>query len=137
MTSCTLIILKITFFFVTFIPSTTNMMMHDHDHDHHFYMKPSYNQYQEILSPDHISTHHEHDEVIRVLHEEKPPSIADDRFASLPTNGGGIPPEILQVVMKNSSQEVVHDDGHMSARGSTTSKGNNSTKSFLNVCMAR
>ncbi|PWA61980.1 Exostosin-like protein [Artemisia annua] len=122
MTSCTLIFLKITFFFVTFIPSTTNMMMHDHDHDHHFDMKPPYDQSQEISSPDHISTHHEHDEVLRVLHEEKPPSVADDRLGMPPGNDSNGGPEILQVVMKNSSQEVVHDDGHMSARGSTTSK---------------
>ncbi|XP_076897427.1 putative glycosyltransferase At5g03795 [Bidens hawaiensis] len=99
MTSTTLIILKTIFFFVTPIPSTSNLMMtHEHD-DHHF-----------DLNPPLVSNLNQYDDVVRVLHEEESISTDDNKLGPPHGDGGG------------RLREVVHKDGQLSAGDSTFSK---------------
>ncbi|KAL7613382.1 probable glycosyltransferase At5g03795 [Lactuca sativa] len=124
MTSCTLIILKVTFFFITFIPSTSKLTIHDHDYLH-FDMKPPVDQSAKSFNPD-ILTHSQYEDVVRILHEEQPTSTHVDG-----SNGGGNSPEVTgppwqrgsgQHSMVNTSQAVVHDGGQPSAGSSKPSK---------------
>ncbi|KAK1409853.1 hypothetical protein QVD17_36382 [Tagetes erecta] len=110
MTSASLIILKLIFFFVTSNSSTSKLVTYDH-HDHHQF---------NLKSP--------FDDVVRVLHEEQQSlSItADDGFGLSHddgTDGGVSSPEsggdIEMVTANKSRHEVMHEDGQLSARGST------------------
>lgn len=130
MTSCTLITLKVTFFFITSIPSTIHD--HEYDGDHHFDMKikpPAVldpHQSAEIYNP-RISTHHE--DVVRILmHEEQP--ITATHVGGLQPGGGGSSPEVTGTPqwqkgggqlanMVKTSEAVVHDGDQPSAGGST------------------
>ncbi|XP_076953180.1 putative glycosyltransferase At5g03795 [Bidens hawaiensis] len=96
MTSTTLIILKVIFFFVTYIPSNL-MMTHEHD-DHHFDLNPPFDRSSEIfINPDPVSILSQYEDAVRVLHEED--------------SGGRL-------------REVVHEGGQRSAGDSTFSKVN-------------
>ncbi|KVI09464.1 probable glycosyltransferase At3g42180 [Cynara cardunculus var. scolymus] len=130
MTSCTLITLKITFFSITSIPSTSKvMMLHSHDHDGRLFDDQ---QSEQIFNPAHISTYHQYEDVVPVLHEQQQPSIEDTGGFGLPPefssddggrspevreNGGGQPPVVNRI-----SQEVVAEGGQTSAGGSRHSK---------------
>nr|XP_043632225.1 probable glycosyltransferase At5g03795 isoform X1 [Erigeron canadensis] len=140
MTSCSLIILKITFFFITSIPSTTKMMMIDYDHHHHFDMKPAHDDQHQVLLNHRISTHsHQYDEAVRILHEEEEDGlstsiivdeknlankvlIADDDPSIMDSREG----EKIQLLMaeNTTSHVVVHAEGPQlpADHGSTSSK---------------
>ncbi|KAI3721900.1 hypothetical protein L2E82_32919 [Cichorium intybus] len=130
MTSCTLIILKLTFFFITSIPSTSKLMIHDHD-DHHFDMKAPVDQSGETFNP-RISTHRQYEDFARILHEEQPTTT--DVGGLQPGNGSNCGGSSQQVTdppsqrgsghrpMVNTSQAVVHEGGQPSAGSSPPTK---------------
>ncbi|MFS8011950.1 putative xylogalacturonan beta-1,3-xylosyltransferase [Helianthus anomalus] len=114
MVSATLIILRMVFFFVTSISSTSELLMkHDnlHDDDHYFDLKPPFvhDQSSEIFTPS-ISILSRYNNVVRVLHDEKPlsKSTADDESG------------------------VAHEDGEMPT-ANTSHEGGQLSKEPLNV----
>ncbi|KAL4576833.1 hypothetical protein LXL04_012933 [Taraxacum kok-saghyz] len=136
MTSCTLITLKVTFFFISSIHSTSKLVIHDHD-GHHFDLKPAVDDDRsaEIYNR-HISTQRQYEDVVRILHEEQPststhvdglrPGDGRDSDGSSPEvtgnppwqGGGGQLPNLVK-----TTTTVVHDGGQPSARSSTPPKG--------------
>lgn len=94
-------------------------MTNDHDHHHHFDLKSPFDRY---------------DDVVRVLHEEQQSlSItADDGFGPSHDDGGRLPESggEIEIFTANKSREVMmHEDGQLSARGST----GNTTSFFWNT----
>ncbi|XP_071734806.1 probable glycosyltransferase At5g03795 [Rutidosis leptorrhynchoides] len=125
MISSTLIMLKITLFFITYIPSTSKMMIHDHDHDDHdhdlFAMKPSSDQSKVVFNHDHILTHGQYDDYVRILKDDvERPLVNDDMLG---VNGVSSERDGGQVVTANISHVlVVHEGGKPAAKDSIPSK---------------
>ncbi|KAL4576832.1 hypothetical protein LXL04_012932 [Taraxacum kok-saghyz] len=131
MTSCTLITLKVTFFFITSIPSTSKLMIHEHD-DHQFDMKPPVDRSAKIYNPHMISTHRQYEQPTTSTHVGGVLQPGDGSI------GGGSSPEVTGTRqwqkgggklpnMIKTSEAVVHEGGQPSGGSSMSS-----IKGFLN-----
>ncbi|KAL8193294.1 hypothetical protein R6Q57_026875 [Mikania cordata] len=132
MISASLILLKLVFFFVTSISSTSKLMIYDHDDDH-FDLKPPFDDQSSGIFNSSISVVGlQYDDVVRVLQEQQPMvSTAIDMFGPSHGDGGGRSPEVTgsgsekgggEILTANTSRDVMHEGGQRSAGGSTSSK---------------